>query len=317
MSRWVVERTSTATQSQLHARIQIFKRQDINVDQLLDFDFKEKQCSTSWPCAPWWKAQQRSGLQWAGNFLGIGGGGLVWTRFSISKVGSSSTYFIGIRSIYNAFWAWFWGIYCWTACCRGRCWYCSGTESICILGSRSSKDKRSALINFWTIFFKAKQCSISWPGAPWWKNTSEVSLIPYWKSFWHWRRRLVCTKFFSSNSGSRSIYLMGIGSTSVLEAWFRVSSCWGACCLCSWMHNGWRCCWGACMHRGWGFRCTVNEDTRLVNFSTSTRRVVTSSRSSWTSCSSWSIFYVWASVCMCELKLKEDIRPLYWWIDLL
>jgi len=135
---------------------------------------------------------------------------------------------------------------------------------------------------------------------------------------------LVCTNLFLSSVGSKSVYLMGIGSTGVLGAWFCVLSYWGACCWSSRMHNGWRRCWVGCMHRGWGFRCTsgwscvtVNEDTTSANLSTLAWRVVTSSRSSWTSCLSWSIFYVCTSVCMCELKLKEDIRPLYRWIDLL
>jgi len=40
MSRWVVERTSTTTQLQVHAQIQVFERQDIGVDQLLDFNLQ-------------------------------------------------------------------------------------------------------------------------------------------------------------------------------------------------------------------------------------------------------------------------------------
>lgn len=36
--------------------------------------FKGKQCSISWPGAPWWKAQVRSGRYQVGLISGIGGG---------------------------------------------------------------------------------------------------------------------------------------------------------------------------------------------------------------------------------------------------
>jgi len=143
------------------------KGQDIGVDQLMDFNFQGETVLHVMTLYPWWTAQKRSGLQRADNFLGIGGGGLVWTRFSLSMVDNNSAYLIGTGSNCNAFWAWFWGICCWRTCCRYCCWYCLDTGwSICIPGSGSSKDKRSTSINFWTTFFRAKQCSISWPCAP-------------------------------------------------------------------------------------------------------------------------------------------------------
>jgi len=78
------------------------------------------------------------------------------------------------------------------------------------------------------------------------------------------------------------------------------------------MHN--------CRHGGWGPRwscggsfVTVSEDTRLVNFSTSAQSIVTSLQSSRFSCSSRSIF----CVCMCELNLNKDIRPLLKRFDLM
>jgi len=150
---------------------------------------KAKHCSISWPGALWWKAQKRSGLYHVEYFFGIGGGSLVWIRFSLSSVENSSAYFTIIGPTRDAFWAWFWGVARWKACCRG-----------------------------------------------------------------------------------------------------------------------------CCAHEGWS-RVAISEDIKLVNFSTSARSVVTSSRSSWTSCPSWSISRVCASACICEPKLKEDIGPLLTFLE--
>jgi len=65
----------------------------------------------SWSGAPWWKAHERSDWYQTGNSLGTWGGSLVWTRFSLRKMGSSSAYVIGIGS--NCILG---------ACCRGCCW---------------------------------------------------------------------------------------------------------------------------------------------------------------------------------------------------
>ena len=75
----------------------------------------------SWPGAPWWKAHERSGWYQIGNTLGTRGGALVLTRFSWSRLESSSAYVIGIGSncILRA---------CSQGCCwcwrLGRCWNC-------------------------------------------------------------------------------------------------------------------------------------------------------------------------------------------------
>jgi len=93
---------------------------------------KAKHCSISWPGSPWWKAQERSALYPIGNLFGTGRGCLVWIRFSLSSVGSSSAYFTRIESNCGAPWAWFWAINCWKACCRGCCghicWPCVTTS---------------------------------------------------------------------------------------------------------------------------------------------------------------------------------------------
>jgi len=154
------------------------------------------------------------------------------------------------------------------------------------------------------------------------KSTNEVSLIPYWKSFWHSRRppglyQLLFEQLWEQIHISHGDWI-NRHSRSMIPCVELLRSLLSSSC----MRSGWCCRWGGRTPRGWGFRCTggwscviVSEDTKLANLSTSARRVVTSSRSSWTSCSSWSIFCVCASVSMCELKLKEDIGPLYWWLD--
>jgi len=95
----------------LHVRIQSSKSNILASISFWTSIFKEKQCSMSWPGAPWWKAHERSGWYQTGNSLGTRGGFLVWTRFFMSKMESSSAYVIGI------------GLNCiFGACCRGCCW---------------------------------------------------------------------------------------------------------------------------------------------------------------------------------------------------
>jgi len=173
-------------------------------------------------------------------------------------------------------------------CCWGLCW----------TSSWPSGDKVLAWINFRTTVLKAKHCSISWHGAPWWKAQERLALYPTGNLFGTGGGSLVWIRFSLSSVGNSSAYFTGIGSNrDALWAWF-------------WVVNRWRAyCRGCCGHSGWSC-VAISEDTRLVNFSTSARSVVTSSRSSWTSCLSWSISRVCASVCICELKLKEDIGPL-------
>jgi len=61
-----------------------------------------------------------------------------------------------------------------------------------------------------------------------------------------------------------------------------------------------------------GWLCvTASKDIRLLNFSNSARRVVTSSCSSMFSGSNWSIlFFLFARVFRCESGLGEDVGPL-------
>jgi len=168
---------------------------------------------------------------------------------------------------------------------------------------------------------------MSWPGAPGWK-------IQFWsgrnqggKGFGTRRGAKIWTRFFLSKMGSKSAYFIGIGShCDAFWTWFWGISCWGAwfcginrwgtCCRGRFMHTGWHSGWGLCWTSGGSF-VAINADTKLVNFSTSARSVVTSPRSSETSCSSWSTFPVCTSVCICEPNLDKDITPLYCWIDLL
>jgi len=100
----------------LHARIQPSKSKILASINFWTSIFKERQCSTSWSGAPWWKAQERLGWYRTGNSLGTRGGALVWRRFFWSRMGSSSAYVIGIGLNFIL-----------GACCRGCSWcWCSG-----------------------------------------------------------------------------------------------------------------------------------------------------------------------------------------------
>jgi len=265
--------------------------------------FKAKERSTLWPGAPWWKAQERSALYHVDNLSGTEGGALVWTKFFSSKAVSNSSYFMGIRSN-CVLWIWFYGLNYWEACCRGCCMHSLGSGLTCTFGSKSSKDMILSSISFWTSIFKEKSCSTLWPGAPWWKSQERSGLHRFGNLLGTRGSALVWTRLSLSKEGRSSTYFIGIGSyCGDFWAWFCGLNCWGAYCRGYCMHSGWHCCWSLCWNCGGSF-ITASEDTMLVHFYTSSLSVITSSRSSRTSCSSWSIFCVCTSVCMCELNLK-------------
>jgi len=109
LNNWVIEGTSKATQLRLHAQIQILERQNISVDKLLYFNLQGELVLLVMTLCPLMESTKEIRSPTSRQFLRYRRRCLVWTRFSLSKVGSSSAYFIGIRSYCGALWAWCWG----------------------------------------------------------------------------------------------------------------------------------------------------------------------------------------------------------------